>query len=79
MNLMPHHCWHFDTHKVRLVISGIHFIPGIPRIISVPVYRKATGPFRFCQHPRAAKKLICALKYNKPPAPIYINLSQVQL
>jgi hypothetical protein len=30
---MPHHCWHLDTHKVHLIISGIYFIPGILGII----------------------------------------------
>jgi hypothetical protein len=36
---------------VRLIISGIQFIPGIPRIILFSVYRKARGPFRFRQQP----------------------------
>jgi hypothetical protein len=47
---MPHNCWHLGTHKVHLIISGIHFIPGIPGIILFPVYRKARGPVRFRQH-----------------------------
>jgi hypothetical protein len=46
-NLMPHHCWHLDMHKVRLIISRIQFIPVIPGIIPFPVYKKARGPFRF--------------------------------
>jgi hypothetical protein len=27
-NLMAHHCWRLDVHKVRLIISGIGSVPG---------------------------------------------------
>jgi hypothetical protein len=54
---MPHHCWHLGTHKVRLIISEIQFIPGIPGIISFLVYRKARGPLRFRQHQVSSRRI----------------------